>query len=80
MAFLTGAAGVVLGQISGKVFGRSEPDFRLDDFEGLVSGVLGPDRWVPPLDRVRRSDMSTVELRIRHGHLLGLAPTPVLAS
>lgn len=35
---------LTLGQISGNVFGRSEPDFRLDDFEGLVSGVLGPGK------------------------------------
>lgn len=75
MAFLTGVAGVVLGQISGNVSCRSEPDFRLDDFEGLVSEVLGPDRWAAPPDRVRRSDMSMGGLSLRRGRLLRLAPT-----
>lgn len=80
MAFLTGAAGVVFGQTSGNVFGRSEPDFRLDDFEGLVSEVLGPDRWTAPPDRVRRSDMSMVGLSFRRGRLLRLAPTRRFAA
>lgn len=80
MAFLTGTAGVVLGQISENEFGRSEPDFRLDDFEGLVSEVLGPDRWAAPPDRVRRSAMCTVGLSLRRGRLLRLAPTGNFAA
>lgn len=35
---------LTLGQTSGNVFGRSEPDFRLDNFEGLVRGVLSPGK------------------------------------
>lgn len=46
----------------------------------LPRSLRSPDRWAAPPDRVRRSDMSTVELRIRHSRLLRLAPTGKFVS